>query len=261
MLSLYDGLTLYCNDENYNYFMLTAGKIEKEMKSLHDKRQAAHLSRFFKTGKGEYGEGDKFLGIKVPVTRSIVKKYRKEVSLEDIKLLIISEWHEIRLAGFLLLVELYKDSKKSDDFEEAKKQVDFYLENLNKGNNWDLVDLISQYILGDWIILNPGFEGILEELADKEGYLWHQRVAIVSTLSLIRAGKFDLTFRIAEKFITHSHDLIHKATGWMLREVGKRGGKNELVNFLENNKSKMPRTMLRYTIEKFPEDERKYFMR
>ncbi|MCH5226428.1 MAG: DNA alkylation repair protein [Muribaculaceae bacterium] len=235
-------------------------EIIREMESLYDKQQSAHHARFFKTGKGEYGEGDKFLGIKVPVTRAIVKKYRNEITLTDIDKLLESEWHEIRLAGFLLLLELYKRSLKEKDPELAQVMIKFYLDNIEKGNNWDLVDLVSCYILGDWILRHPGNEKILIELSEMGGYLWHQRVAIVSTFALIRAGKFDLTFKIAEKYLSHSHDLIHKATGWMLREVGKRGGKNELVRFLEKHKSIMPRTMLRYAIEKFPEEERKYFM-
>ena len=231
------------------------------MSALRNETQADHLSRFFKTGKGEYGEGDRFLGIKVPVTRSIVKKYRKKTSLEDVDKLISSEWHEIRLAGFLLLLELYKESVKNKHTEQSHLLLRFYLNNIEKGNNWDLVDLVSEYILGDWILRNQDNEKILIDLADKEGFLWHQRVAIVSTFTLIRAGKFDLTFRIAEKFLDHPHDLIHKATGWMLREVGKRGGKEELIKFLEKHKFAMPRTMLRYSIEKFSEEERKYFMK
>ena len=235
-------------------------KIIEDMSSLYDREQAVHLARFFKTGEGEYGEGDKFLGIKVPVTRNLVKKYRSEVSLVDIEKLINSEWHEIRLAGLLLLIELYKRNVKSKALDKVGEPVKFYLDNIDKGNNWDLVDLVSGYILGDWILRNPGKENILIDLADMQGYLWHQRVAIVSTFTLIKAGKFDMTFKIAEKFLDHPHDLIHKATGWMLREVGKRGGKKELIKFLEKYKSIMPRTMLRYSIEKFPEEERKYFL-
>ena len=235
-------------------------KIIEDMSSLYDREQAVHLARFFKTGEGEYGEGDKFLGIKVPVTRNLVKKYRSEISLADIEKLINSEWHEIRLAGLLLLIELYKRNVKSKELDKVGELVKFYLDNIDKGNNWDLVDLVSGYILGDWILRNPGKENILIDLADMQGYLWHQRVAIVSTLTLIKAGKFDMTFKIAEKFLDHPHDLIHKATGWMLREIGKRGGKKELIKFLEKYKSIMPRTMLRYSIEKFPEEERKYFL-
>lgn len=241
--------------------MSTAESVIREMEGMFDEKQSSQLSRFFKTGKGEYGEGDKFLGIKVPFTRSIVKKYQFEITLEDIKELINSKWHEIRLSGFLLLLELYKKDIKVKDFKQAGQLVTFYLSNIPKGNNWDFVDLISPYLLGDWISRNPQEEKILFNLAAKEGSLWHQRVAIVSTFSLIKIGKFDLTIQIATKFINHPHDLIHKATGWMLREIGKRGGKRELIRFLEENKCNMPRTMLRYAIEKFPEEERKYFMK
>lgn len=234
--------------------------IKDEMMSLFNDVQAVQLARFFKTGKGEYGEGDKFLGIKVPVTRSIVKKYRKEVTLHVVRELINSQWHEIRLAGFLFLIELYEQSIKSDDMAQANVLVSFYFDHIDKGNNWDLVDLVCEHILGDWILRNQGNEDLLLTLAERKGYLWHQRVAIVSTLTLIKAGKFDLTFEIADKFLDHKHDLIHKSTGWMLREVGKRGGKDSLIKFLEKHKSTMPRTMLRYAIERFPEEERKYFM-
>lgn len=230
------------------------------MVSLYDEKQSKHLARFFKTGKGQYGEGDKFLGIKVPVTRSLIKKYIKDISLDDIEKLINSEFHEIRLAGFLLLLELYKNNLKIKDLENAEKLVEFYLANIDKGNNWDLVDLIAPNILGDWIIRNPEYEKVLDNLAERREELWHQRVAIVSTFNLIKSGKFDLTFRIAEKFLNHPHDLIHKATGWMLREVGKRGGKDDLIKFLEKYKLYMSRTMLRYAIEKFSKEEKKYFM-
>lgn len=236
-------------------------QIIEEMLALFDEKQSLNLARFFKTGKGEYGEGDKFLGIKVPVSRSIVKKYSKEIGLIDIETLLNSPWHEIRLVGFLLLLELYKNSVKSKELEHRRELVRFYLNNIEKGNNWDLVDLVAEYILGDWVLRNPGEESILLTLADKQGYLGHQRVSIVATHRLIKEGKFEVTFSIAENFLNHHHDLIHKATGWMLREIGKRGGKEDLVKFLERHKSKMPRTMLRYAIEKFSQEERKYFLR
>ena len=235
-------------------------EIIQEMTLLQDEDQANHLSGFFKTKKGEYGEGDKFLGIKVPVTRSIVKKYKNRITLNDIECLIKSEWHEIRLAGFLLLIELYNKEIKLKNTDTSELLVKFYLDNLSRGNNWDLVDLVSPYILGDWIFKNPGKEKILIGLSDEGSNIWFQRVSIVSTFPLIKAGKFDITFQIAQKFLKHNHDLIHKATGWMLREIGKRGGKTELIKFLELNKSDMPRTMLRYAIEKFSDKERKYFM-
>lgn len=240
--------------------MSIADLIIEEMKNLADEQQALILARFFQTGKGQYAEGDKFLGIKVPVTRSIVKKYKNEVSINEINQLIGSKYHEIRLAGFLFLLELYKKSVKTQDTYRENIVIDYYLKNIDKGNNWDLVDLIAPYILGDRMTRNPQYFSVCDELSEKENCLWHQRVAIVSTLALIRKGEFDLTFQIAEKFLNHPHHLIHKATGWMLREIGKRGGKENLVAFLEKHKSKMPRTMLRYAIEKFSPEERNYFM-
>lgn len=223
-------------------------EITRRMSDLADDRQAVHLMRFFKTGKGQYGEGDKFLGIKVPVTRSIVKQYKDLADIEDAGVLIYSEWHEIRLLGFLLLIEFFKKARRSRDCQREKQILDFYLANLDRGNNWDLVDLVAPKILGEWIVSHPGDTAILYMLSD-ECNLWKQRVSIVSTYTLIREGMFDPTIRIARKFIDHKHDLIHKATGWMLREVGKRGGKKELVDFLKANGSFMPRTMYRYAIE------------
>lgn len=240
--------------------MSTADQIITEFTSLFDMHQAEHLAGFFKTGKWEYGEGDKFLGIKVPVTREIVKRYRESVSINDVQKLIDSEWHEIRLAGFLLLIELYKASLKSKQSYEAVTLVNFYLLNLDKGNNWDLVDLVAPNILGDWVLKHPEWEKVILELSESHGKLWRQRVAIVSTFALIKAGKYQITFDLASKYLTHRHDLIHKATGWMLREIGKRGGKEKLVEFLESNKTIMPRTMLRYAIERFSPEEKVYFM-
>lgn len=227
--------------------------------SLHDEKKALHLSRFFKTGEGEYGEGDKFLGITVPQTRSIVKKYAKHLTAEEIVTTINSEWHEIRLAGFLLLIEEFRSAIKHGDFDHAKSCLDLYIANLDKGNNWDLVDLVAPNILGEWVVLVPEEEKLLHELSSTNN-LWSQRVAIVATFALIKRGIFKSTLLIAEKYLPHRHDLIHKATGWMLREVGKRGGKKELTEFLNLYKSKMPRTMLRYAIERFPEEERRAFM-
>lgn len=216
--------------------------------------------RFFKCGKGEYGEGDRFLGIRVPVTRALVKEYRRTVDLADVIPLIKSPWHEIRLAGFLLLIEIYKRSKKRSS-EEARNIVDYYLTVLEYGNNWDLVDLVAGKILGDRLVDHHDERHILYRLADMENSLWHQRVAIVSTFALICDGQYDDTLQLACRYLSHKHDLIHKATGWMLREIGKRGGKTELCRFLDSNAHKMPRTALRYAIEHFPEPERHRYMK
>lgn len=232
--------------------------IEKEFKEKSNREDAGILQRFFKTGKGEYGEGDLFLGIRVPVTREIVKKYRKRASLMDIEKLINSKYHEIRLAGFLLLIELFKQNRKNRIQTEIILQ--FYIDNIAKGNNWDLVDLVAPKILGEYLIVNKNKRYILKELASMNESLWHQRVAIVSTWTLIRNREFDEAFELSKLYLNHKHDLIHKASGWMLREIGKRGGMGQLLYFLEENAESMPRTMLRYAIEKLSDEQRIYFL-
>lgn len=249
--------------------MTTAEEILDELQALANEKQRAILSRFFKTGKGEYGEGDRFLGLKVPQTRSIVKAARRDVPEKEIEKLLYSPWHEARLCGLLLLVEEMKLSiprKKEAATTHAEKRLaitEFFLKHAGRANNWDLVDLSCEYILGTWL-LYPLPDGsmpsreILDRLAESEN-LWEQRISIVSTFMLIRAGEFDDTLRIAAKLLSHPHDLIHKATGWMLREVGKRDT-DLLRDFLEANHGKMARTALRYAIEKLPEDERRYWL-
>lgn len=234
-------------------------RIEKALHELADSDQAKFLMRFFKTAPGQYGEGDNFLGIRVPQTRSVVKEYRKNVSMEEVLELIASGWHEVRLAGFLLMIELYDVAKKKNPLE-AKGIVETYVDNIDKGNNWDLVDLVAPKILGDWILRNPSYNEILFRLSSMDNHLWHQRVAIVSTWTLIRGRRFDEAFEICERYLTHRHDLIHKASGWMLREIGKRGGMPELRVFLDEYAGVMPRTMLRYAIEKFDPAERRLYM-
>ena len=224
------------------------------MEGMGDAVQAALLCRFFKSGKGEYGEGDRFLGIRVPATRSIVREFRQEVEIADIDRLLMSGWHEIRLAGFLLLVEIFKRSK------DKRPVVDYYLSVIDRGNNWDLVDLVAPKILGEWLLAHPRERSLLYELAGMDGSLWHQRVAVVACWTLIRGGEFGDTLRLAELLMGHKHDLIHKATGWMLREVGKRGGMPELLLFLDRHAARMPRTMLRYSIEKLSMEERARYM-
>lgn len=235
--------------------------IESELVALADEAQGRHLMRFFKCGPGEYGEGDRFLGLRVPQTRAVVKRWSREVSLDDCRRLVASQWHEVRLAGFLLMIEIYKAVKKKKELAGMRHIVDIYLGEIEHGNNWDLVDVVCPKILGDWLVSHPEERGVLDELAAMEGRLWHQRVAMVSNWTLICAGEFADTFRIAEKLLSHPHDLIHKAAGWMLREVGKRGGLAELKVFLDRHAAAMPRTMLRYAIERFPEPERQYYLK
>ena len=228
-------------------------KILKEIESNRNKKKGKILSRFFKTDKGEYGEGDIFWGLNVPVSRKIALKY-KDLPLSDINLLLKNKVHEVRLIGLLVLVWRYKNS----GMEEKEKIVKFYLKNTKYVNNWDLVDLSSHYILGDYLS-DKKDKTILLKLA-KSKNLWEQRIAIVSTYALIRKGDLSWTFKISKMFLGHDHDLIHKASGWMLREAGKKNEK-ALKKFLDANISKMPRTMLRYAIEKFPEEVRREYLR
>lgn len=240
---------------------MIAKEIIQKYISLKNPQEARHLAGFFKTGEGEYGFGDKFLGIRVPKTREIVKEYKDLVDIDNCLLLIQSDWHEIRLAGFLLLIELYRKAKKQKDFSKTDEIVKVYISHIQYGNNWDLVDLVCAYILGDWLIDHPQQRHILDKFADMNDSLWHQRVAIVATFALIRSGQYSDTIRISKKFLNHQHDLIHKATGWMLREMGKRGGYDQLISFLDEYATRMPRTALRYSIERFPEELRQYYLK
>ena len=222
------------------------------MTAKADATQVAGLSRFFKTGPGQYGEGDKFLGIKVPVTREVVKACWKETTWEDLEECVTSEYHEVRLAALLTLVELFKHNKK-----QQKEYIDFYLNHTAYINNWDLVDLSCYPLLGVWLLDKD--RSILYDLARNGKTIWEQRIGMVSTMTFIRNGQIDDTFAIADILLHHPHDLIHKAVGWLLREAGKRD-KDALVNYLKPRCKEMPRTMLRYAIEKFPESERKQFL-
>ncbi len=231
-------------------------ELYKEMLSHADPSQVAGLSRFFKTGPGQYGEGDKFLGIKVPVTRGVVKSLWRQTSFEDLEECVASEYHEIRLAALLTLVEIFSHAKKDEALR--KRCVDFYLSHTAYINNWDLVDLSCYPLLGVWLLDKE--RTLLYELARDGKTLWEQRIGIVSTMTFIRHGQLEDTFAIARILLRHPHDLIHKAVGWLLREAGKRD-KPSLEDFLRENIQSMPRTTLRYTIERFPEEERAVYLR
>ena len=219
---------------------------------LHsDPSQVEGLSRFFKTGSGQYGEGDRFLGIKVPVTREVVKACWRETGLDDLEECIASEYHEVRLAALLALVEIFSHARKNPEMQKAC--VDFYLSHTDRINNWDLVDLSCYPLLGQWLLDKD--RGILYDLARNGKTLWEERIGIVSTMTFIRNGQLEDTFAIADILLHHPHDLIHKAVGWLLREAGKRD-KAALDAFLQDRYRTMPRTMLRYAIEKYPESER-----
>ena len=230
-------------------------KLLQEMLLKEDPSQVEGLSRFFKTGPGQYGEGDIFLGIKVPTTRAVVKSYWKELTLNDLKECVINPYHEVRLAALLALVEMFSHSKKDRAFQ--KECVDFYLSHTDRINNWDLVDLSCYPLLGVWLLDKD--RSLLYDLARDGKTIWEQRIGIVSTMTFIRHGQLDDTFSIADILLHHPHDLIHKAVGWLLREAGKKD-EAALTEFLKSRHKTMPRTMLRYAIEKFPEEKRAVFL-
>lgn len=215
-------------------------------------KQAIILSRFFKTGKGQYGHGDIFWGIKVPIQRAIAKKYYKEITLSELQKLIISKFHECRLTALLILTYKYPKSTPT----EQKKIVAFYIKNMSNINNWDLVDLTAPNILG--ASLQKKSHRCLFNLA-KSKNVWYRRIAIMSTFIFIKNGNFTDTIKMAKLYLSDKHDLIHKATGWMLREIGKRDIA-VLEYFLNDYSDKMPRTMLRYAIEKLPDNLRKSYL-
>jgi 3-methyladenine DNA glycosylase AlkD len=219
-----------------------------------DPSQVEGLARFFKTGPGQYGYGDKFLGIKVPVTRDVVKSCWKSVSFEDLEECVTSEYHEVRLAALLTLVEIFSHAKRETGHLQ-QECVDFYLAHTAYINNWDLVDLSCYPLLGVWLLDKD--RSLLYDLARNGKTMWEQRIGMVSTMTFVRHGQLDDTFAIADILLHHPHDLIHKAVGWLLREAGKKD-KSALEAFLKGSGryQTMPRTMLRYAIEKFPESER-----
>ena len=223
--------------------------IEKEIQSKKDPIQAKILSRFFKTGKGQYGEGDIFLGVTVPTLRIIVKKYYKDISLKDVQKLLNSKIHEYRLTALLILVEKYKEDKELI--------YNTYIKNFININNWDLVDLTAPKIMGDF--LKDKNRDILYSLSTSNN-LWEKRISIVATFAFIKDNDFKDTLKISEILLKDENDLIHKAVGWMLREVGKRN-KDLEKEFLDKYYRIMPRTMLRYSIEKFDPKEKEFYMK
>jgi 3-methyladenine DNA glycosylase AlkD len=236
--------------------MSDLAKMTKELTSLGSKPQAANLQRFFKTAKGQYGYGDIFLGIKVPVTRQIAKKY-SSLELADVSVLLKNKIHEFRLAALFILIEKYQ---KTNDLKVKKKIVDFYLKHTAHINNWDLVDLSVAKILGDYLVLSEGKIDILNKLAISKN-LWERRMAMISTYAYIQKGRAEETLAIAKKLLKDEHDLMHKAVGWMLREVGKRVDRKKMTNFLDENIKNMPRTALRYAIEHLSPREREAYLK
>ena len=228
----------------------------EEMLAAADPTQVEGLSRFFKTGPGQYGEGDKFLGIKVPVTRGVVRRCWNNTDFAELEKCIGSEYHEIRLAALLTLVEVFRHAGKDEDAQ--RKCIEFYLAHTGGINNWDLVDLSCYPLLGEWLLHRD--RRLLYRLAGCGKTIWEQRIGIVSTMSFIRRGELQDCFAIADILLHHPHDLIHKAVGWLLREAGKKD-KAALEAFLLPRYRVMPRTMLRYAIERFPEQERQLYLK
>ena len=228
-------------------------KLLEEIISLKNDENALHLSRFFKTKKGQYGEGDLFLGINVPTARLLAKKHCNSISFEEIETLLKNPYHEVRMVSLFLLISLYEKSP----IETKQKIFELYLNNVNYINNWDLVDLSAPKLAGNFVYENKNFES-LRNLANSN-HLWSNRIAVVATHYFIKRNHFDLILEFSEKFLTHKHDLMHKAVGWMLREMGKID-ETPLNEFLDKHHRIMPRTMLRYSIEKFPKEKREYYM-
>jgi 3-methyladenine DNA glycosylase AlkD len=231
---------------------VTAREIRKILRRFADSARAEHSQRFFKTGKGEYGEGDKFLGIRVPVLRKEARKYRS-ISCEEISRLLRSSFHEERLCALLLLVDKFKKAHA----EERTLIYELYLGNIKYINNWDLVDSSAHHIVGAY--LENKDKQPLYDLAASE-CLWERRIAIMSTFHLIRKNEFEAALKVSSLLKDDEEDLIHKAVGWMLREIGKRNLAVERA-FLKAHYKSMPRTMLRYAIEKFPEKDRQMYLR
>jgi len=227
-------------------------KIKRDLAAVSSERDAVFLQRFFKTGKGQYGEGDVFIGVRAPQNRAVAKKHFKEISLADTEKLLQSPVHEHRVCALSILRLKFENS----GVKEQEKIVKIYLKNTRRINNWDLVDLSACYILGPW------FYGknldVINKLA-ASNFLWEERISVLTSYYFIRQKDYALTLKLCKKFLTHKHDLMHKATGWMLREAGKRDLK-PLLKFLDENAAKMPRTMLRYSVEKLPPPLRKKYM-
>lgn len=234
---------------------MSASKVLTALKSESSARHASEQQRFYKTAPGEYGEGDVFLGISVPKTRKIAGEY-SNLTLAEIEKLAKSDFHEVRLCALVILCNQYKKSKES---KEKKAIFDFYMVQVVNGrvNNWDLVD-VSAPTIGQYLVESNNSAPILRKLSKSED-LWERRIAMIFTFAFLRAGELEPTYEIAERLLKDEHDLIHKAVGWMLREMGKRDP-SLLRDFLTDHSKVMPRTMLRYSIEKLPERERKMWL-
>jgi 3-methyladenine DNA glycosylase AlkD len=243
-----------------SYILLT-----KELKKHATKERANLCARFFKTGPGQYGEGDVFIGLTVPMTRKLAKEYESTLTFVDIEKLIHSKIHEERYVGIIVLVQWFKHAEKEKNEKvrlKAQKRIfDFYIKNVAGVNNWDLVDTSASYIVGPFISEMTHEKRLVfinRCIASKN--LWINRIIIVASYYQIKQGNEKMTFYVAERFLSHKHDLMHKAVGWMLREVGKNCGVDVLESFLQTHIRQIPRTTLRYAIERFPDSVRKMYL-
>lgn len=266
-----------CGIININWIMETAKEVISYMETLRNEEQRQILMRFFKTEKGEYGYGDEFLGLKVPQTRVVVKAVAKDMPLHEVPELLMNRWHEVRLCGLLILVDKFeRQAKQRLEYDEIAIRhrdgiVEMYLKYAKQANNWDLVDLSVHKIIGHWLLLPTGLGGreiglrqeyklkVLDDLADSSD-LWLQRMSMVCTWKTSQQGDPSYCLRYAERHLHHQHDLMHKAVGWMLREMGKRVSMDLLRDFLRQHVHEMSRTTLRYAIELMDEGERKMWM-
>lgn len=228
--------------------------LRQEIQAQANPEQAAQAQRYFKTGPGEYGEGDRFLGLRVPAQRALARKYR-ELKREDLHSLLQSPWHEERLTAALILLEQYQRSRKDDEKTEL---YHFLIAQRAALNNWDLVDTVVPKIIGHYSLEHPEEIALLRQWIHSEN-LWERRMAMLASFAWVAAQKYELPLELARVSLADPHDLMHKATGWMLRELGKRD-RAILEDFLEAHKHTMPRTMLRYAIEKFPAQTRQYYL-
>jgi 3-methyladenine DNA glycosylase AlkD len=232
-----------------------ARKILAELRSAASPTKAKILARFFKTGRGEYGEGDVFLGVTVPQQRMVVKKYYQDISLLDLVPLLQNKYHECRMTAVLILVEKYRRAEPLEKLEI----YNFYWHNVNFINNWDLVDLSAPQIVGGFLLNQKSPKALLRVWLKSEN-LWVRRIAVISTFAFLRTSRADETVMAARFLLKDKHDLIHKAVGWMLRELGKRVDESLLIEFLNENAKQMPRVMLRYAIERLLEKQRKFYL-
>jgi len=231
---------------------MSLAQARKDLRSHADKQKAAFFPAFFKTGKGEYGEGDKFLGVTVPQNREVAKKYLG-LSLKDIDTLLKSSWHEDRLLAVIILTEQFARG----DQAQNKRIFDFYLAHTERINNWDLVDASADRIVGAYLMGKD--LRVLDRLAESK-LIWERRIAMIATHQFTKSGDPKPALHIAELLLEDDHDLMHKAVGWMLREVGKRCSEAELERFLKRHLKRLPRTTLRYAIERFPEAKRRGYL-